>query len=145
MELHEISGNGDAVSPESVLEYARTHPKSHLHKCFEWDETKAAHNWHLKQARTVLSCIRKVEIISGGTIEYKREYYNVSGGGYYTTQIVKQRPDIAMKVLRDTEIAIRQLLERFEEVETLIPKHRKLPQIKRLSRQLAAALAAVLK
>lgn len=43
----------ETTTPEQVLEKAKN-PKSELHKCFEWDDKKAAYKYRLQQARTVM-------------------------------------------------------------------------------------------
>lgn len=47
---------GDSPTPESVLEKAKD-PTSELHKCFEWDDTKAAEKYRLTQARQMIQFI----------------------------------------------------------------------------------------
>ena len=44
---------GEAPTPESVLEKAKD-PKTALHGCFEWDDTKAAYKYRLIQARQII-------------------------------------------------------------------------------------------
>lgn len=41
------------ITPQEILEKARD-KKSELHKCFEWDDTKAAEKYRLIQARSIL-------------------------------------------------------------------------------------------
>ena len=59
--LQELHG---AVTPEILVEEARKR-RSPLHPIFEWDDTKAAYNYRLQQARTLLNNIQ-VTIISDG-------------------------------------------------------------------------------
>lgn len=42
------------VTPEEVLEQARNNVDSELHKCFEWDDSKAAEKFRLSQARQII-------------------------------------------------------------------------------------------
>lgn len=51
---NEIGDNN--VTAEDIVEKARDE-KSELHKCFEWDDTKAAENWRKHQARVLLSML----------------------------------------------------------------------------------------
>ena len=55
----ELSQLGDAVQPASVVKKARN-KKSELHKCFQWDDTKAAEEYRLVQAREVMRSITVV-------------------------------------------------------------------------------------
>lgn len=52
--------NGGKATPEEVLDYAENHPESELHKCFEWDDTKAAREYRLHQARKVIMLLVRV-------------------------------------------------------------------------------------
>lgn len=45
--------NGDVLRPEDVLEFAKD-PKTALHKRFTWDDTEAAHQWRLQEARQLI-------------------------------------------------------------------------------------------
>ena len=56
----EIKSLGDAVTPEMIVEFARN-PNTELHKCFEWDDTKAAEAWRKQQARIVCGSLVVVE------------------------------------------------------------------------------------
>ena len=38
----EIDSLGEKVKPKQLVDYAREHPDSELHKTMEWDNTKAA-------------------------------------------------------------------------------------------------------
>ena len=52
------------LTPEVVVRAAEN-SESVLHKLFEWDDNKAAYNWRLQQARTILNNI-EVTIITDG-------------------------------------------------------------------------------
>lgn len=41
-------------TPQNIVDYAAAHPKSELHKCFTWDDTKAANEWRKYEARQVV-------------------------------------------------------------------------------------------
>ena len=41
-------------TPQNIVDYAEAHPKSELHKCFTWDDTKAANEWRKFEARQVV-------------------------------------------------------------------------------------------
>lgn len=57
---HEIETLGDKVSPRAVLELARD-AKTELHKNFLWDDTKAAEEYRVEQARGILQALVIVE------------------------------------------------------------------------------------
>lgn len=41
-------------TPQNIVDYAQSHPKSELYKCFTWDDTKAANEWRKYEARQVV-------------------------------------------------------------------------------------------
>jgi hypothetical protein len=55
-ELSKIYKKNGSVDAETVVDVAKS-PKSPLHACFEWDDTKAAHKYRLVQARTIIRSI----------------------------------------------------------------------------------------
>lgn len=63
-ELKQLSNKHNGIlSPETVIKAARN-PASVLHSQFEWNNSKAAHQYRLWQARHLLRVV--VEIISDG-------------------------------------------------------------------------------
>lgn len=56
----EIKSLGEAVTPETIVDFARDE-NTELHKCFEWDDTKAAEAWRKSQARTICGSLVVVE------------------------------------------------------------------------------------
>lgn len=41
-------------TPQNIVDYAQSHPRSELYKCFTWDDTKAANEWRKQEARQVV-------------------------------------------------------------------------------------------
>lgn len=52
----EIVALGDSFSPEAIVEAAKDED-SELHKCFEWDDTKAAQEYRKHQARVIVASL----------------------------------------------------------------------------------------
>jgi hypothetical protein len=63
-ELERLQNLYNTLSPEIIIEAAQR-KRSVLHPLFEWDDTKAAYNYRIQQARTLLNNIQ-VTIISDG-------------------------------------------------------------------------------
>ena len=63
-ELTRLQKVNRILTPEVVVRAAEN-SESVLHKLFEWDDNKAAYNWRLQQARTILNNI-EVTIITDG-------------------------------------------------------------------------------
>ena len=53
-ELLDIGDEIEEIQPEDIVEAARDESKE-LHKCFEWDDNKAAEKYRLHQARQLTS------------------------------------------------------------------------------------------
>lgn len=49
--------NIEEKTPQNVVDYAQNHPESELHKCFTWDDGKAANEWRKQEARQVMRCL----------------------------------------------------------------------------------------
>lgn len=63
-EIERIESIFGSLTAENVLTASQS-PDSLLHSLFQWDDTKAAHNYRLQQARTILNNI-EINIISDG-------------------------------------------------------------------------------
>lgn len=57
--LAKLEGPGGELSPVVIVEDARD-PKSPLHGEFEWDDTEAAHQYRLDQARYIFRAVEMV-------------------------------------------------------------------------------------
>jgi hypothetical protein len=56
-ELLELELREGALEPKLLVSYAATHPDSNLHSFFEWDDSVAAKEWRLAQARLLIRSI----------------------------------------------------------------------------------------
>lgn len=77
------------LKAEDVVAFARN-PESALHECFDWDDSEAAENWRLSQARAVIRLC--VTVISEETAPV-RAFVSLpsdrtNGGGYRSTRDV---------------------------------------------------------
>lgn len=101
---------GDEITPAAVVDAARKNKKSELHKCFEWDDSKAAEKYRLDQARYMLRMIVvREEMPLPGSDEMQqvavRVYECVSpsseetGKAYMPTRKVLADPDLRIQVL----------------------------------------------
>lgn len=80
-ELREI---GEEFTPEEIVEAAEDESKE-LHKCFEWDDKKAAYGYRLNQARILTSqIVFKREVVEDNTKPVPVRVFNKtdSSGGY---------------------------------------------------------------
>lgn len=50
---NEISAIGEQSTPEQIVEKAKDE-RTELHRCFDWNDTTAAHKYRLQQARQIV-------------------------------------------------------------------------------------------
>ena len=120
-ELEEIRLTNDGVlCAADVVEYARN-PQTSLHNHFEWDDTRAAEQYRLWQARELI----RVVVQTRPTSDVPTRVYvsltddrHSNGGGYRTLDDVLRSETMRKALLRQAytdmvrfEIKYRQLLE----------------------------------
>ena len=57
-----VQNNKNQLLPKDVVDYARKNPESELYKGFEWNDTKAAEEYRLIQARQIIYNIRVIPL-----------------------------------------------------------------------------------
>lgn len=131
-ELKQIAKQaGGILRPEAVVERA-SDPESALHEHFTWDDTKAAQEYRLWQARQI---IRVSVVVLDEENEPVRTYVSLTtdrknvGGGYRPIEVV----------LSDEEMREQMLADAFADLKMLREKYKRL---KELSEVFAAAAAA---
>lgn len=98
---HIRMGNGGMLRAADVVAFARD-PKTSLHNRFEWDDTKAAQQHRLWQARELIRVVVKTQPIGGDATT--RVYVSLDddrrndGGGYRTLDDV-MRSDVMRQSL----------------------------------------------
>lgn len=117
----EIASIGDSATPEQILDKARN-PNTELHKCFEWDNEKAADAYRLQQARQVVCHLVIKETVAENRPPIRFFFKTESGGGYQPTQIILQDQDkhqeLVASVMRDL-IAIRNKYKNLAEFDSV--------------------------
>ena len=96
---------GDALTPEQLVEIARP-ARSPIHKLFTWDDTKAAHEYRVEQARNHLRHI-EVVIIHEGKTRNTRAYHAVvidvdepNEKQYVTHAAIMKSPELSRQVVK---------------------------------------------
>lgn len=109
-ELERLRIEKGALKPVDVLEAASS-PESPLHHAFEWDDSAAAQQHRLNQARRLIVSIR---ILNSPTAKPTTAYVSVrtpgQGRSYVPTTEAMSDEDIAARVLDE----IRQFIESME-------------------------------
>lgn len=129
-ELDALKSRG-VIHPEKVVEWAQKHPASALHGEFEWDDSEAAVQYRIWQARRLIALHIVTETGERKTISLSIDRSN--GGGYRDIEDVARAPDLravmladALADLRRVQAKYRQLKELagvFEEIERADKKH----------------------
>lgn len=88
----EIDEIGESATPQQIVDRARD-PQSELHKCFEWDDSKAAESWRRQQARQVRFFLRMESDEHPEEPQVHALHFTFSGEGYKTAEKVFQRED----------------------------------------------------
>lgn len=110
----------DQITPEQVLEKAKDE-NTELHKCFEWDDTKAAEKYRLHQARQIIQYL----VYTPETIEHTpQRIYQITTqkGVYQPTKLFLEQPDEYQALLERAKgelVAIRRRYESLAELEAV--------------------------
>lgn len=87
---------GGRLTPDAVLQDARS-PKSPLHDQFTWDDSEAATQWRLQQARELIRSVRvevTTETRTVSTVRYVRDPTAGESQGY--VEVAKLRDNRAL-------------------------------------------------
>lgn len=116
--LQGLVKNGQ-IKPEDVVEVARDE-NSPIHNNFEWDDTKAAQEHRLWQARQLITYKFKVE----GNKE--QQFYNVKVvvndvpvQGYFTKEKILSNKDMYLHLLREAVSEIKYWEKKYKEIKEL--------------------------
>lgn len=113
-----------ALRPEMVLEASR-HKNAPLHAAFEWDNTKAAAKWRLKQARDLIGAVVTVEIEDKRTARGPvRAFVHVNtkdeGSHYTTTAAAMGDAEMRAQLLGDALGEIQSWRKRYDQLKELV-------------------------
>ena len=93
--------NDGVLTPDDVLSEA-SNPKSPLHDQFTWDDTAAAHQWRLSQARELIRSVRiefKVDSRNVSTVRYVRDPDAGEKQGYSDVTKLRTSKDLSRAAL----------------------------------------------
>jgi hypothetical protein len=111
------------IQPQAVVKAARN-PKSPLHQLFTWDNSKAAEQWRLEEARRLLRTYVIVE--NNDAAEPLRCFVSLStdrksGGGYRHIADVLNEKELYQRLLADSIEDLRAFQARYEKLKELRP------------------------
>jgi len=113
--LQAIEAASGVLTPEAVLEAAKN-PESILHDSFTWDDTEAAHQHRLYQARKLISSVKvqiKTETRTVSTVFYVRDpNASKETQGYVSLTHLRRDEDLAREALLQEFSRVASALER---------------------------------
>lgn len=127
------------LTAHDVVRAARN-PESPLHSCFEWDDSKAAEQWRLEQARSLIRSVEvRITVQDGGTVSvpvYVRDpARDTEEQGYTALESIKGDPDAARAMLYVEMTRVEGLLSRAEGIAAACGLG---PQVERLAKRTKA-------
>jgi len=121
-ELHRIADSNDgALLPELVV-YSARKTTSPLHSCFTWDNTKAAHQYRLWQARQLIRV--SVQIVPGTENITERIWVSLSpdrenDGGYRSLISVMSDKQLREQLLEDAMADMKLFADKYRRLSEL--------------------------
>lgn len=119
-ELDRLNADG-VIRPADVVEAARN-KRSALHDCFTWEDTEAAHQFRLIEARNLLRVYVLTEKVQGMNV---RAFVSLTsdrvkdGGGYRTIADVMGDAELREQMLADAVVQLRNMQKRYKTVQQL--------------------------
>lgn len=108
------------LTAETVLVEA-INPKSPLHRFFQWDDQKAAHEYRLTQARSLIRSIDVVIEDAKGKQVQMRGYYSVKDAegqrSYEGLEFVFDTPDLSEQVMREAKTQLDSWIKRYSKYQ----------------------------
>lgn len=120
-ELEQIkSQHGGLLRPIDIIAWAKAHPKSALHTRFEWDNTKAAHEYRLEQARRII----RVQVTTIASVDTRmfvsvKEQRKLPEGGYHSIEDALDDPDLYQQLLQEARLELNRLRRKYRRLEEL--------------------------
>ncbi len=133
-ELLSIKGDKELLTAEEVVGWAQKHPKSKLHQHFEWDDSIAAHEYRIWQARRVIA-------LSLVYPDGSRKFYSLSvdrsnvGGGFRDVGDILKSKDLHEILLADALRELDRIRERYDVLKTLKPVWSAVERVRKPKRQ----------
>lgn len=121
-ELEQIRGSNETLEPSSVVEFARNHTGSVLHRCFTWDDGEAAEKWRLEEARSLIVSVR----VQFPNLKDTTRFYvslstdRVQGEGYRTITDVLSASETREVHLRDALNELESVKRKFRHIQELM-------------------------
>lgn len=121
--LQHIRETSGEITPRNVVDDARS-DNSPLHKCFEWDNDKAADNYRLSQARKLIGAIVVAQIDDRPVKKETRAFVNLpSVSRYEPIEVAMSQPDMRNEILAKAKQEISMWRARYSAYEEFSKVH----------------------
>ena len=114
-------------SPQNIVDYAEEHPDSELHKCFTWDDSKAANEWRKQEARQVVRLLvfaddetkqpAQIRVLQKATDAYEPVKTMVRNNDEYAKLLARAKAEL--KAFRERYKQINELEKVLEAIDEL--------------------------
>ena len=120
--LQELRDKNNGLTASIIIEEAK-HKTSVLHSAFEWDDSKAAHQWRLHSARHLMRSVEIVITKEEGGIRCLPAFGFVKtddGPRYETLAVVQSDEELRKQVIERASKEFDQWAKRYEEYEEIL-------------------------
>lgn len=115
-ELQEI---GNSYTPQDIVKMA-SDPSTEMHKCFQWDDTKAAEQYRLVQARhMVRDLVITVQQPNKKQPEEIRLIQHTKQESYAPVSYIVSKPDLYQSLLEQAKIELKAFKKRYSQIAEL--------------------------
>lgn len=117
----EILSIGESATPEQIVEAARDE-SSELHKCFTWDNDKAAENWRKQEARLIRHFLKIESDTDPEAPTIAALYFTSPGEGYKAAPKVFKNPDEYSALLKRAYAELHAFAEKYRVLKDELPE-----------------------
>lgn len=115
----EINSIGEKYTPDDILEKAKD-ASTELHKCFEWDDTKAAENWRKQTARVICCSLQViVEKEEKEPITYRLIQHDKKEMAYKPVVLTVRNNDEYSRLLNQAKAELKSFKDRYQKIVEL--------------------------
>ena len=132
--LQELRDKHKGLTASIVIEDAKN-KNSVLHGAFEWNDSKAAHEWRLHSARNLMRAVVTKELDSSGEIRYQPAFVFVKteeGPRYETVARVQSDEELRHQVVQRAFAELNQWKKRYEEYKEFLGVFKEVEKIESL-------------
>lgn len=117
---------GKDFKPHDVVE-AASHPGSPLNPFFQWDDTKAAAEYRLSQARNLIQRVKIIVVTKGGEKTQTRAFHSVEivvanklVPRYVALRTVKANKNLAEQVIQEALRELREWQRKYKDYSNIL-------------------------